>query len=809
MSLLWRSELRRGWRGLLVFTVLVAVIGGLTLAALAGARRTASSFNRFLASSRSQDALVFARDVTPAEVARLRALPGVDAVGYARALMLVRPDGEFLAAGGPLDDAMFRDVYRPRILDGRAPRPDATDEIALGESQARGVGLGVGDTLRLLSYGPDQVDALRVGDARVTPTGPTLRLRIVGISRTPIDLSLQGSDGGIVLVPRGVVDRYGAEIGDFSGPGGAVLFARLERGRAGVPTFLAQLREVLGSGSFDVDPAALTTGAVQESIDLVAIAVLTFGVVAGLAGVIAVGIIIGRQIQLAAFRQLPVRDLGLTRPLRALAVLVPTFLAVVAGTIGAVVLAWLASPMFPFGVAGEAEPRPGLQADVVVLGLGALGILVVLGVMAALVAWRAVRVTRSGIRVARPSTFARLLQPLAGGPTAAVGIHMAVTRRTGVARAPVGTSLAGVGLAVFGITAMAVFGVSLGNLFDTPQAYGRPWDVRVADRDDDRLRVETATSACAPLRTSLRERLRMDPDVDSLADACNLDVTVDGRAVGAYAITALKGSMAPTVLEGRYPRRRDEIALGSETFRAVQARIGGQVRSRSQGRSARYRVVGRVVVPPVDVPQAIADGAVFTGLGLQQLDSPRRTSASTLLVVRFRDGADHRAAIARIRRMADAGTEFDAPVSRPETPPEIDRLRPIGRAPILLAGFLAITGAIAMAYLIVTSVHQRRREFAVLKSVGFTRGQVMRAVAWQATTVVALGTPIGVLAGLVAGGVLWRAAAERVGVLAIVDVPVLITAGVAGAAVVVANLVAAIPARSAARTHPAATLRSE
>lgn len=807
--MLWRSELRRSWRGLAVFTVVVMLVGGVTLAALAGARRTASSFDRFLTASRSQHVLVFAQHATPADVTRVRALPGVEAVGYARGLTLVRSDGEFLASGGPLDDALFRDVYRPRIVKGRAPRPDATDEVALGESQASSVGLGVGDTLRLRSYHPDQVEAMRAGSQRVTPAGPTLRLRIVGISRTPVDLSLQGADGGIVLVPRGVIDLYGTEIGNPSGPRGAVLFARLERGRAGVPGFLAQLRTVLGSGSFEVDPAALSIGGVQDSIDLVAIAILAFGVVAGLAGVMALGLIIGRQIQLAALRQLPVRDLGMTRRVRALAVLVPIVLAVASGTIGAVIGAWLASPLFPFGVAGEAEPRSGLHADVVVLGLGGLAILVVLGVMAALTAWRAVGVTRVVSTAERTSTLARLLRPRTASPTLAVGIQMAITRDSGATSASVGTSLAGVGLAVFGITAMAVFGASLANLFDTPNAYGRTWDVRVADRDDGRLHAETETSACAPLRTSLRQRLRADRDVVALADACDLAVTVDGRGVGAYAITALEGSMAPTVLEGRNPRRPDEMALGTETFRALDARIGGRFTSRGQRLGARYRVVGRVVVPPVGPSQAIADGAVFTGPGLQRLDTPSQTNASTLIVIRFREGIDHRAAIARIRRMPDAGTVSDAPVALPNTPLEIDRLHPISQTPALLAGFLAIVGAIAMAYLIATSVHQRRRDFAVLKSMGLTRGQVMRAVAWQATTVVTLGAPIGVLAGLVAGGVLWRAAAERVGVLAIVDVPVLITAGVLVAAVVVANLVAAVPARTAARTHTAETLRSE
>ena len=67
--------------------------------------------------------LVFAEGIGPSDVQKLRSLPGVAAVGYLRQLAMTRPDGDFLAVGGPLDGAMFHDVNRLRIIDGRVPRP--------------------------------------------------------------------------------------------------------------------------------------------------------------------------------------------------------------------------------------------------------------------------------------------------------------------------------------------------------------------------------------------------------------------------------------------------------------------------------------------------------------------------------------------------------------------------------------------------------------------------------------------------------------------------------------------------------------
>src|SRR5262245_15901654 len=115
VRLLVRAELRRRWGSLLVVTLLVALAGGVTLAAVAGARRTETSFDRFQDATLSHDVLVFAEGIERRDVTKLRSLPGVEAIGYGRQLAMVRPDGEFLAVGGPLDDATFRDVARLRI----------------------------------------------------------------------------------------------------------------------------------------------------------------------------------------------------------------------------------------------------------------------------------------------------------------------------------------------------------------------------------------------------------------------------------------------------------------------------------------------------------------------------------------------------------------------------------------------------------------------------------------------------------------------------------------------------------------------
>src|SRR5512132_3144824 len=66
----------------------------------------------------------------------------------------------------------------------------------------------------------------------------------------------------------------------------------------------------------------------------------------------------------------------------------------------------------------------------------------------------------------------------------------------------------------------------------------------------------------------------------------------------------------------------------------------------------------------------------------------------------------------------------------------------------LLVGLPAVMVILGtMAHTLITSVQRRRRDLAVLKTLGFVRGQVAATIAWQATTfaVVALclGLPFG------------------------------------------------------------------
>ncbi len=211
-----RAELRRRWGSVIVLTLLVGLVAAVVLASVAGARRTSSAFTRFEDETLAPDLTVFVPAVDDAVIDELRAVRGVETIGVGRQFTS-KVDGQFVAMGGAADANFGRTVDRARVLEGRAARPDRADELVIPEPFARATGLGVGDTVTFHGYTPAQVQEFLDGADVKGPEGPQVDLRIVGITRVPGDLSLEGNTGGLVLTTEAFTRRYGDQIGSFAG----------------------------------------------------------------------------------------------------------------------------------------------------------------------------------------------------------------------------------------------------------------------------------------------------------------------------------------------------------------------------------------------------------------------------------------------------------------------------------------------------------------------------------------------------------------------------------------------------------------
>jgi ABC-type antimicrobial peptide transport system permease subunit len=188
-------------------------------------------------------------------------------------------------------------------------------------------------------------------------------------------------------------------------------------------------------------------------------------------------------------------------------------------------------------------------------------------------------------------------------------------------------------------------------------------------------------------------------------------------------------------------------------------------------------------------------------------------------VIRTRSGVTPTAALSSLHRIADAANKAvgNDPQSYANSfvvlgvqrPAEIVNYQSTGASPGILAGGLAVGAVVALGLTLGASVRRRRRDIALLKTLGFTRRQLAVAVSWQASVAAILGIIVGVPSGIALGRWLWDLFARDIDAVPLPTVPALEILLVALGALALANLVAAVPGQMAARTPTAVVLRAE
>jgi hypothetical protein len=260
------------------------------------------------------------------------------------------------------------------------------------------------------------------------------------------------------------------------------------------------------------------------------------------------------------------------------------------------------------------------------------------------------------------------------------------------------------------------------------------------------------------------------------------------------------GDVTPPVLAGRLPQTAGEIALSGRELRILHRRIGGFVTARVAGGLVRLRIVGQVVLSPeiTNEQVALGNGGVMTLAGANWVSRARLPVNVFLVRLRHPD----QAAIAELKR------EFPGVVLPAVAPPEVRQLRGVASLPVALALLLTLLAIGTVAHTLVTSVRRRRQDLAILKVVGFLGRQVRATVAWQATAIAVSGLIIGLPLGVVASRWVWTLFANG---FAIEPVPVISPLVLLALPVILllANAVAAVPARAAAHTQPAVVLRTD
>jgi ABC-type antimicrobial peptide transport system permease subunit len=703
--------------------------------------------------------------------------------------------------GAPLDNALGTLVDRPRLIAGRLANADAPDEVTIGEALSAQEHLPLGGYLDASSLSPAQLAAIQKGrdeqDAADHPAGPRLHLRVVGITRRPFDLSDRSASGGVVLLTPAFDRKYAGRVAVFS----TVLRVRTPDGGVQRDDVAKVAQERFGKDfDFSASDAYAENRGAASAVNVVTVALWLFAAIAALAGIVAIAVIVARDVVQTTRDEPTLAAIGFTRRDRIGAVVPRAVLIALTGALLAVAGAIALSPLFPVGIARRSDPDTGVHADWFAVAVGA-GALIAITLLIACVS--TLRATRGTSEQAHLSRSTRAVAAMIGGsrlpPSPAIGVAMAVDRGRREHTLPAATSFAAAVTGVLGVTAAVVFAASFGHLVATPKLFGWTWDFKAPDN--------TFTTPCGPDDFGLHRT----HGVTDVAAICYQPVAVDGRNVVGWAFQHVHGTIDPTIVAGRAPRTRNEVALGTKTLEGLHKTIGDRVRVTNRTGTRDYRVVGKLVLPQIkdgDV-QPLADGAAFTQSGMKPLIDD---SATRYLVGRYAPGVDRarvQKAVAAIPQFGRQGGFLTDKVGDAVVPPEIDRIRTVNWLPPTLAALTAFLALLAVGQGLVSSVRRRRNEFAVLKTLGFRPRQVEETVAWQASTIVMVGFALGIPLGILVGRVAWNVVAESLGIVAGPVIPLLALVLLLPLALAVVNLVAFLPGRVAAHARPAVALAAE
>ena len=833
MDTLWlalRADLRRSWRTLVSLALLLGLAGGVVLTAAVGARRTDTAYPRLLTWANAAQLDVVPGAVVPPYFAALSKLPQVTAMSSAIQYNLGLPpsgNGGFpdtqLEAFASPDDTLGVSVDRVKILQGAMFDPGAANQVVIDPALAAREHLRPGSVLRMIGIPyngaaqgaqPDLslafplwflVTGIALFDDQVVPA--TVTNEQPRVLLTPA-FSQTGAAGSIVYLPTA-----GLRLRPGTSPASVAAQAR------------ALSQPYQAAQPIDAINLADEVAATQRAIRPQAVALAVFAGLAGLISLAVLGQLLARQLALDAAEFPILRAVGMTRGSLLALAMARVAAVTVAGAAVAVAVAIAASPLMPIGSARVAEPDPGVEVNVALLAAGfAVIALLPLAVLVP-VARRAVRHALgapSPLGVAEPASGRTRPSPLASaltsaGPvTSGIGVRMAFEPGRGRTAVPVRSALAGSVIALAALVAAAVFGASLAGLVGTPHRYGDNWD--------NELNIGFAGISGPFFTANVAPAV---PQISGYAAGNTGQVTVDGMLVPAIGVDQVRGGGYLTLLAGHAAKGPDQIVLGAQTLRALHRQLGQTVQvtvtaalgvaGATQPRT--MRIVGTAVFPDFGLPEFsdtdLGSGAlVATPLLSETLPQTGCAGGATcydFFHVRYRPGIDAAAAGARLLAAAQhAGCPFSAcTVTGDQRPGDIRNYAAVSDTPLVLAGVLALLAVGTLAHVLLTGVRRRRRDLAVLKTLGCTGSQVHGMVAWEASALAAAALLAGIPLGVIAGRWAWAvfAGATGVGSQATVDLPLLLLA--IPATLLLANVIAAWPGWTAARLRPATVLRTE
>lgn len=834
----FRATFARRFGAYLSVILLIGLTGGLAMASVAAARRTQSSYPTLLRST-NPSTLTFSifdnSGASPASVkSRIERLKDVTSVRTMSSAAAVPLDSagaprlstlNLVVTAGSLDGEFSRED-RLSIVQGHFANPRNLDEIEVTPGAARILNFHIGEKVPYGFYRPSQESVPGFGTAKVKPI-LTVYSTVTGIVELNSEIVQDDVDRayGFVFITPAMIKRATSIDPEWKQP--AYYAIQLRHGDVGLATIESELVQfVPPRDTYEFHVASTVTSTVELAVKPESVALGAFGLIAALVCLILSVQALSRQLRQGNDDRRILHSLGASQRDTFLESMIGTLGCVLLGVVLAELIAVALSPIAPLGPVRSVFPDRGISWDWTVLGLGAAILLLILGFAATIIALSnsPQRLKTSQSKGPRRSAIVRRLQ-LLGLPVApTLGAHFALESPRGRGEVPVRSILVGAVLAVTLMATTLTFASGLNTLISRPALYGWNWDYMLNPSSD------------VPL--SILPLLNRDPDIVHWSGANYNILTVDGQTVPMLLMSTYP-KVGPPILSGHGVQNKHEIVFGNETLALLHKKVGQTVIvSYGSAKSAPLyippqpmTIVGTATFPAVGYVTAVAaHTSMGTGALLSNGAEPRsfaraittndpNLNGPELVFVRLRSGVSSSAGkenLEKIARLANAvfkkdprGVGNNVTVLGVQRPAQIVDYRSIGATPVLLATGLAAGAVFALALTLIASVRRRRRDLAIMKTLGITKRTLGAAVAWQAIVDALIGAVVGIPLGILFGRELWTLFARDINAVPQPTIPTTALVLVGLGTIVVGIIAASWPGRRAATTPPGLVLRSE
>ncbi len=728
-------DLRAQWRAAAVLALIVAVTGAAVLVLVAGALRTQSAPDRLEAAQGDRWDTQMEQGSGPPVTEEVAGLPAVREVAAAAFVFGgLFPEGtEDPTAAPPIDGLTFAGTSEgagAEVVEGRTPHPDAPGEFVASRSFLEAAGAELGDQFQLFTISAESAEQQGF-DAM--PDGPSLPATLVGVIASPAELEL---DYPIAVFPATLLDQGSI------GTSATESLVGLNDG-FDVNDLRQQLDDLPEGSSLSLQPAEWVSDDIRNAVATQANALAIVALIAAIAASVVVGQAAARQARPSADQRQSLEAIGSTRPQLLAGALGQVGVPALVGALLAAVLAVPLSDRFPTGFVRQLEPDPGVRFDGRVHLAGPL--LLTLGVLAWVGLVLVLGERRQGAR--RPASVVERLAPKLGPPQASVGLRFAFARHPRDAGA-ISTPVVGVIFVVAILIAAGTFGASLAALIADPHGTDDDFDGGIGQGG-------------GPIPEEVQTAIAEDPDVEQFILLGNVRVNVGDDFLDITGFQPVAGDLPVRVLEGEEPTARGEIALGRLAAHDLDVRVGDELDVATAAGDQQLLVTGLAVIPGVEGGEGMGKGGLVTAETFTDLDPE---AALTSGIIDFRAGAPEDAA----DRLSE---QLGLQIGQQDFPSVITNLDRVRSAPYLIASLLALLAVLSVANMMSASLRHRGKEVAVLRAVGANPRWIRGVLGWHVLAITVAITLAAVPLGLVAGRLVFRTLADRIGAADDIVVP--------------------------------------